>query len=467
MIESATDDPASEAPPTRVRLGVAGILTLMACLLYLDRYAVGIAAEQIRADLAMTQTQMSWFISLFFWSYALCQVPAGWFSDRFGPRRMLTTYVLGWSVFTGLMGGATQVWQILQLRLWCGATQAGAYPVCTGLIRTWFPEKQRGSASSIVALGGRSGAVLAPILTAALMAQFSGNWRPVLMVYGIVGVVIAVALAWICRDTPYGHPWCNLAERDLIRGTKFREDSLHKVAPSAVPASDAKQTGVLADGAGESFPWMVVLTNLSLWGNCLTQMFTNIGWIFVVTWLPRYLGDVHGIPLAEQALMTAAPTFAGIVGMFFGGGWTDFAARHFGVKWGRRLPVMSTRFLAAGGYVFCLALSLYSSPESSTRWLPWAMIAGMSFSTFSCDLGVPALWAYSQDVGGRYTASVMGWSNMFGNFGAALAPLIYNLVLGESPALNDWNWLFATCAGMFFLSGCCALVLDSTKSIAD
>ena len=71
---------------TRVRYGTAAVLTVVACLLYLDRYAVGIAAERMRVDLQMTQTQMSWFLSAFFWSYALSQVPAGWLSDRWGPR---------------------------------------------------------------------------------------------------------------------------------------------------------------------------------------------------------------------------------------------------------------------------------------------------------------------------------------------------------------------------------------------
>ena len=95
--------------PSSIRFAVAGLLTIMACLLYLDRYVVGIASESIRVNLKMTQSQMSWFLSAFFWSYALCQVPAGWLSDRFGPRRMLTFYILGWSLFTGLLGVATQV----------------------------------------------------------------------------------------------------------------------------------------------------------------------------------------------------------------------------------------------------------------------------------------------------------------------------------------------------------------------
>src|SRR5262249_55557592 len=125
--------------PTSVRIAVAALLTLMACLLYLDRYAVGIASEPMRVDLGMTQTQVSWFLSPFFWSYALSQVPAGWLSDRFGPRVMLTVYIVAWSLFTAMPALTSQIVLVLLLRFLCGAAQAGAYPVAAGMIRSWFP----------------------------------------------------------------------------------------------------------------------------------------------------------------------------------------------------------------------------------------------------------------------------------------------------------------------------------------
>jgi sugar phosphate permease len=264
--------------------------------------------------------------------------------------------------------------------------------------------------------------------------------------YGFAGIVIAAALYWICRDKPQDHPRCNTAEQNLIADELTRKT--RATASQNLP-----------------FPWRSVLTSLSLWGNCCTQLLTNIGWLFVVTWLPRYLGQVHGVPLNEQAIMTAVPTVAGIAGMYCGGWWTDLAAHHFGLKWGRRMPVVSTRLLAACGYLVCLILSLTCPADPASRWLPWAMIAGLSISTFCCDLGVPALWAYAQDVGGNYTASIMGWTNMFGNFGAAFAPLIYNAALGESPTNYHWNSLFAVCAATFVLSGCAAFVIDATKPI--
>ena len=52
--------------PSSIRFAIAGLLTLMACLLYLDRYALGIASESMRVDLRMTQTQVSLSFFAFF-----------------------------------------------------------------------------------------------------------------------------------------------------------------------------------------------------------------------------------------------------------------------------------------------------------------------------------------------------------------------------------------------------------------
>jgi len=607
------------SPPTSVRHLVLAVATLMSVLLYLDRFAVGIAAEYIREDLRMTQTQMAWFVSAFFWAYALCQVPAGWLSDRFGARSMLTIYILGWSVFTGLMGVTHVVWLLLWLRVFCGATQAGAYPTAAGLIRQWYPISFRGTASSMVGLGGRFGAVLAPLLTAWMIVEFvsgkpapvlsqsdildgtsfmahfdaehavastkdldlkrqrfvgdfiatlpqeqrdelmskahlaaekvkqrkieNGNapkagfdfrdwipqkaksveqrpdgldevvealskrmpqselvdfasiplklpqsgkalldrrnagdrltddetirlnrtaletlfraeirksqgpgWRPTVIVYGVAGMVVALMFWIVTSNTPHQHSWCNDAERSLI-------------------GKDVSQKSTSIEPQKTSFPWRAFLTSLSLWGNSLTQFLTNFGWFFVVSSLPRYLEEVHGVPLVMQGVMTAFPSGTGIFGLFLGGRCTDWACRRYGLKWGRRVPLSISRFTAAGGYGLCLVLGILVEPGSDKTWLPWLFVLGLCIAAGSTDFGTPAIWAYAQDVGGRFTASILGWSNMWGNLGAAVAPLIYNACLGETPSIQNWNSVFAVCCGAFVIAGLFALLLDATKNL--
>jgi MFS transporter, ACS family, glucarate transporter len=97
--------------------------------------------------------------------------------------------------------------------------------------------------------------------------------------------------------------------------------------------------------------------------------------------------------------------------------------------------------------------------------MPWVYVAALSLLAVSTDIGVPSVWAYMQDVGGRHTAAVLGWGNMWGNLGAAAATVIYARILGKSAGLEEWNLLFATLAGIFALGALGAMVMDSSKPL--
>src|SRR5262245_56184953 len=159
----------SDSRPSRIRYLVVAVSTLMAILLYLDRICVSFAVDYIREDIRLTQSDISWFLSAFFWSYALAQVPSGWLSDRFGPRAMLVVYILSWSFFTGMIGAVHSFALLITTRLGIGLAQAGAYPSCGTLLKRWIPLSARATASAIVAFGGRVGGGFAPILTAWLI----------------------------------------------------------------------------------------------------------------------------------------------------------------------------------------------------------------------------------------------------------------------------------------------------------
>lgn len=558
-IPAPHDDP--QARPTRVRYAVVAVAVLMAILLYLDRYCVSFAERYIKEDLRLTESQTAWFLSVFFWSYALGQVPCGWLGDRFGVRGVLALYILAWSLFTALIGVADGIVSLLVMRLGCGLAQAGAFPACGNLLSKWIPLSSRGTASALVALGGRIGGAIAPILTAYLMVVFvplatpalletgqllnsdrlsarlaaqnekaglaeqrirelwpadhsfdgapsdeSRNenlvaglnellrrpdlfrdadighlksierealnllakraegvslseqqsirlnrlvleavfpaeigklyvrgWRPVVIVYGLTGIVVA-ALFWLFfRSTPAEHPWCNAAELALVDVGKDPTVTLH---------------------AARALPLRTMLRSGSLWLSSISQFTTNFAWLFLVTFLARYLVEVHQVPILERSWMAAVPPLAGIAGMFLGGQLTDWLTRRVGLRWGRALPMGITRFFAAAAYLACL-------------WLdsPWAATIAFACVFFFVDLGVSPLWAFTQDVGGKHVGSILGWGNMWGNIGAAVAPQFYNMVLGERPTVVQWNTMFVVCAGMFVLSGISALGINATIPI--
>ncbi len=419
---------------TKVRYQVLGVTTLAAVMLYLDRICIAEIAklDEFRSSMGLSAKQVGVVLGSFFFAYALGQVPAGWLSDRFGARRMLPFYIVAWSLCTMLTGLATGFVMLMAARLIFGFAQAGCYPTAGSLIKRWTPLPRRGTASSIVSFGGRLGGATAPLLTAWLLRDVIG-WRWVLVLYGTSGLFVAYLFWWMFRETPGDHPKCNAAERDLIAGDS--PDS-GETGPPPFP------------------PLMPLIRSGTMWLMCLLQFGINIGWVFLVTWLPTYLKDVRGVDPKIGGLMSTVVLVAGIVGMLSGGALTDYATRRLGRRWGRSLPIVICYAIAVCAYLSCLRL------ESV-----WAFIAAASTVAFVTDMSVPAIWAYMQDVGGKNTAAVFGWGNMWGNFGAATTPLLVPIVLDQWDTNGDWHEAFYLFSAGYLVAGLAALGINADKKI--
>ena len=424
--------------PTRVRYAILSIATANAFLLYLDRVCMGavVQSASFQQELGLNKDRIGDVLAIFFFAYALGQTPAGYLADRFGPRRMLVTYILLWSLCTALTGFIGGLIGLIVVRAACGLAEAGAYPASSLLVTRWFPFTQRARASSVVAFGGRIGNSLALWLTASAIALL-GSWRPVLWIYGSIGIVLALATHFVFRDYPATHPWTNQAERDLIAG-----DSQGGTPP--------------ATALRQKFPFMPLLRHRGLWFLNLGTIGMNIGWAFLITWLPKYLQDVRGLDSVTANRYVSIALVGGLGGMLFGGWWCDFLTRRFGRTWGRRLPFLTGSAVAVAAYLLCPLL------ES-----PVAIAVAAGVVAFATDSMVPAVWAVAQDIGGTHVASTLAWSNMWGNFGASAVAKLIPFILGTSIHYADWREIFWICAGGFVLLGTSAMMVDSRKPLTE
>lgn len=432
---------------------------LVAVLLYLDRICLSTASESIGKDLKLDKEQLSWILSAFFWTYAFAQLPAGWLGDRFGARWVLSSYVILWSLSTAMLGFAGGFVSLLILRLACGLFEAGAYPVCSGIVRNWVPASRRGLASGIVAVGGRLGGAVAPLLTIELMLLWTHggerwtatelepaatSWRPVMILYGVVGIIIALVFVWLYRDNPAKHPMVSDEELKIIGGDVLADRREPDVRTS------------VANGRSHVFPIVGMLTSSSLWLMSFVQFASNFGWAFLVTLMPRYLKEVHEVSQQAQGLMLSVPLAAGIVGLLVGGVLTDFFTRRLGLRYGRAVLLIISRVIVGGAFIGCLTVS---GPVQATLFL--ALVG------FSTDLGIGAVWAYAQDVGGRNCGAVMGWANMWGNLGAALSPIIMGAILGLITSSVEFGWqlAFIFCAILQLLAVFASFGVTADKKI--
>ncbi|GDY23102.1 glucarate transporter [Verrucomicrobiota bacterium] len=423
------------AQPSNVRHRIILVSMLMAFILYLDRICLAeiVKSASFKTDVPLSKEEIGSILSAFFLSYALFQVPTGWASDRFGARKMLTAYIVLWSLFTGLTGFMSSFAGLLAMRLLCGAAEAGAYPTCGAVIRRWMPLAARARSSALVAFGGRVGGTLAPFLTAWMVITL-GHWRRPLWIDGAVGLVIAAIYWRVVRNSPEEHPDCNDAERALIGKP-----------PVQPPIPTSEFLGML---------W-AFCRNRNLWLNAAGQLFTNIGWAFLITWLPTYLKEQQHVEDVAGGRMVTVVLAFGMAGQLVGGWVADLSVRRFGLRWGRVLPLFASGFLGGSAYLVCLNMNS-----------AWGVVACCCLVSFAVDMGNPATWAFMQDIGGRATAAAFGWGNMWGNFGAAMiAKLVpWLLAIGTSGEAGQRN-VFLVCAGALFLYGFLSLGLDATKPV--
>lgn len=412
----------------RTTLAFAVILALIT---YVDRVAISQAAPYITKDLGLTTVQMGWALAVFGYAYAIFEIPGGWLADKIGPRRVLMRIVLWWSVFTaatGWVGGATS---LIWVRGLFGAGEAGAFPGITRMLTTWLPKSERERAQSLVWLATRFAGAFTPLLVVWLITMI--GWRRVFEVFGVLGVVWAVFFYRWFRDSPADHPAVNKEELALLP-----------------PAKDVAiaHTGV---------PWGKIFSNRSVLLLSLQYMCLAYGWWFYVNWLPTYLRQQRsdlsigslGLGPFSQAAVAGLPLLMGGIGCLVSAAVLPRLSARFGsVRMGRRV-IAILGFVGASTSVFFFS--------GATSLVP-AMIA-LGFAGFFNDLIMPAAWASTMDIGGRYAGTVAGAMNMMGSLAGAFSVLIVGYILSWTN--NDWTMTFTISASIYLVGAVCWLFLDS------
>ncbi len=115
----------SKVFPVRYQM-VLGTFTLSMIVLF-DRILISVAKDPVASDLALSDKQMGWVLSIFALGYALFQTPSGYLADKYGARKVLTAVVSIWSIFTALTGAVYNFVMLVFVRFLFGVGEAGAF----------------------------------------------------------------------------------------------------------------------------------------------------------------------------------------------------------------------------------------------------------------------------------------------------------------------------------------------------
>jgi MFS family permease len=238
---------APEAPwprPSQAWWTVA-VLVLTAGLCTMDKLVLTLVIDMVKHDLGMSETQMGLLQGLSFnLLFSIAGIPLGLMADRVSRRRLLMGGVVLWSLATFAGGLSANFGQFFVARMLVGAGEAALWPVAVSMIGELLPPDRRGRAISATLMGqivGSSiglyagghllGYVMAGGLAHTPVLAGRAPWRVILMVWGLLGLIAAVALMTATEPPRRGQRVALQLDKLLHPFFGFARNNLVKLAP--------------------------------------------------------------------------------------------------------------------------------------------------------------------------------------------------------------------------------------------
>ena len=446
-MREAQSEPAANARPTKARFLVLAWLCAAAALAYVSRNAIAVAESTVRGDLGLTKQQSGWLMSAFFFSYAVCSIPAAHVGQRAGSRRALPFFAILWSVATAATAMVGGLIGFITARIVQGVAQAGLFPTTTVTIAKWFPLTGRalatGALGSCMSLGGALCAWLTGVLLEVFEPRVAAgwNWRLTVLLFAVPGIVWAVWFWWWFRDEPHEHRSVNRAELQLIRENRTAEAEL---------ANSPTRGATNAPGT----PWLALFSSPALWWLCGQQIFRAAGYIFFASWFATYLQETRGVSIARSGFLNMLPLIAVVAAGLVGGVLSDWLLKRTASR------DVARRWLSMLSLLGCAGLIFWASVIDDAL----AAVLVISLGSFCAALASPCAYAMTIDMGGTQVATVNATMNMMGNFGAWLFPIAVPWLLIR---FGSWDAVLVMFGALYVIGALFWLLLKPEGTIIE
>lgn len=271
------------------------IMVLFVCMVImgLDRSSVSVAAPIMMEELGIAPGQMGLLLSAFFWTYTLCNIPAGRLADRFGAKKVLAGAAAIWSIASALTGCMSNLIGLMAARMGVGVGEAGVFPTMAKIAAEQFPGRERATATGCYLAGARLGYALTPVVIGFLIAQF--NWRLAFIITG-VGSLLFCMFWFFWYDEQKGRVFAKSVDAEI---------ELEK----------------------QTVPWLKLLTNRNILGLFVAKFGANYLYFMFLTWIPSYLVMERGFSILEMGFYASLPFIVAFITQPLTGFISDFIIR--------------------------------------------------------------------------------------------------------------------------------------------
>lgn len=354
------------------------VLVIVYMLNFIDRNIISILAEEIKADLAISDADMGFLYGTAFGVfYALFGIPLGKLADTSSRIKLMSFGLVIWSSMTAFSGFAKNFTMLSIARIGVGVGEATASPAAYSLISDWFPKRMRGTALAIYSSGLYLGAGLS-LYIGSLIVDFWETtyptdaplglvgWQAAFLGVGIPGIFLAMWILTIREPVrgaidgivskPPEHPYKFFFQELLAIIPPLTFIGAYKAGPrtliiniaaaaiiSAIAyvmyliTGSAQQWAAIAVGYYAIFTWATTLkkrdypTFKLIWGNpaflCTILGYGCVAFVSYTGsfWSAPYAIRTLGISIQDAALFIGgAGAAAGFLGVILGGRASDW-----------------------------------------------------------------------------------------------------------------------------------------------
>ncbi|GMR55864.1 hypothetical protein PMAYCL1PPCAC_26059 [Pristionchus mayeri] len=313
------------------------------------------------------------------------------------------------------------------LRFLMGVGYAFVIPCGSVIISRWFPLFERSTGMAVFTAGNQVGTAIAMLITAEMCKMdLFGGWPLSFEAYGLIFWVFVVLWLTEITNTPRQHKNITAVELEYITG---------KTAAKARAVSIVRRT-----------PYRKIFLSPAILSICSCSFAQSFVVVAFVTYLPKYYQQALGMQLHKNGIFSAAPYVVQIVTkMTFAIIADNIKARSKNINQDRLAKLFNA--VACFGSGLCiLAISFLGAEQSTLIMLLMTAQMGL-FSGF-----VPGYNTSIVTVAPMFTATVSAYSQVFSQFGSALAPFIIGLIT-QNGTLDEWRWVFYIITGILFVAG--------------
>ncbi|MEV4581599.1 MFS transporter [Nonomuraea jabiensis] len=348
------------SPPGRTRGPVLNSTLIVVCqsMQALAFGGIALFLPIIRQDVAITTSQAGLLAAAGTATYALMQIPSGYLSDRFDPKRLFVVGLLGTNLLSLTFALLDSYGWLLANQAVSGIFRSLVFAPGLLLISRQFREDRRATAMGLYVAGGFSSNILLNALGPVLVSPL--GWRWLMILFSASGILVLLAFA------------------------KLGDSAPHKANTQPPTWADARE----------------ILSHRAVWLSGFVQFVRLAVVTGMAFWLPSLIVEDKGYTLGVAGAVVAIGAAVTAPSNFLGGWVSD--------RLGRPLAVV-------GISLAMLAITIFLIPFIEA--LP-VLIAVIAVNSIFLQLYFGPLFAMPlQYVGTTNTGLVAGFSNFCANLG--------------------------------------------------